>query len=64
LYRYTADHNTKCPVCRTVLLLNHAARLPVNVTLASLMAKLVPEVGLLSLPGVRLVTWAILAVIN
>ena len=32
--RQSMDHSTKCPVCRTVLLLSHAAVLPVNVTLA------------------------------
>ena len=37
------DHNTKCPMCRTVLLLNNSTQLPVNVTLAALMVKLMPE---------------------
>lgn len=41
--RQSMDHNTRCPVCRTVLLLNHSAQLPVNVTLAALMSKLLPE---------------------
>lgn len=41
--RRSMDHSTNCPTCRTVLLLSHAAPLPVNVTLAGVIAKLFPE---------------------
>ena len=41
--RRSVDHNTRCPMCRTILLLSAVDQLPVNVTLAQLAARLLPE---------------------
>ena len=41
--RRCVDHNTRCPMCRTILLLSAVDQLPVNVTLAQLAARLLPE---------------------